>query len=131
VIDVVRDTEGVRMALEEIFEEDYARSHITREIDGASDETLQRMEARMPVRTLSPGYYAYGGHLLRLEQLQKAGIEFRAGELPGFECDGLLALGRARAGFEQKHPPCGACGAHLQNRFTVKCHACGTTFKPR
>lgn len=129
MIDVVRDVEGVRMALEEIFEEDYARSRIEREIEGADADTRRRMQARLPRRTLSPGYYAFAEHVLRLERLQKAGIQFRADSMPGYECDALLAVGRARTAFECRHPKCASCGANQQNCFGVKCHACGANFE--
>jgi len=74
IIDVWKDAEGVRMALEEIFEGNFARSRIRSE--GANDETRNRMELRIPPRTLAWGYYRFGEHLLHLEALQQAGIAF-------------------------------------------------------
>ena len=100
MIDVVNDAEGVRMALEEIFEQDYVRSRIDRESAGANAETRERMAFQVPPRTLSPGYYDFAQHLLRLEAQQKAGIGFSAVDLASFEASGLVALGRARGGFE-------------------------------
>jgi hypothetical protein len=128
MIDVVNDAEGVRMALEEIFEQDYVRSRIDRESAGANAETRERMAFQVPPRTLSPGYYDFAQHLLRLEAQQKAGIGFSAVDLASFEASGLVALGRARGGFESRHPACSACGARQQNRFSVKCVGCGVEF---
>jgi hypothetical protein len=128
VIDVVRDQEGVRMALEEIFEEDFVRSRVDQESEGANEETRERMARQIPARTLSPGYYEFALHLLRLETEAKAGIPIAAAEVANFEAAGLVALERARGGFDRRHPPCSACGAAQQNRFTPQCHACGTKF---
>jgi ribosomal protein L37E len=127
--DVARDSDGVRIALEEIFEEDFARSRIERESEGAAQETRQRMESQIPARTLSPGYYAFAEHLLLLEAWQKAGVVFAPAGLAAWEASGLVAIGRARNGFKSRHPPCSRCGAPQQNRFTAKCHACGAKFK--
>jgi hypothetical protein len=129
VINVANDAEGVRMALEEIFEEDFVRSRIDRESSGADERTRERMQAQIPPRTLSPGYYAYGEHLLRLEADQKAGIQFLASDLAAFEARGLVALGAARAAFQSKHPACGGCGARQQNRFGTECNHCGVKFQ--
>jgi hypothetical protein len=129
VINVWNDAEGVRMALEEIFEQDFARSRIREE--GANDETLARMEQRIPPRTLAWGYYSAGEHLLHLESLQQAGVVFPARDLAAFEAEGLVILHRARSGFESRHPACSACGQRQQNRFGRECHACGAKFQRR
>jgi len=131
MIDVVHDTEGVRMALEEIFEQDLVRSRIERESVGANEETRERMAFQIPPRTLSPGYYEFGLHLLRLDAEQKAGIGFTARDLAAFEVSGLLALARARSAFEGRHPACSACGARQLNRFGVECSGCGVKFRKR
>jgi NADH pyrophosphatase NudC (nudix superfamily) len=131
VIDVVQDAEGVRMALEEIFEEDFVRSRIDRESAGADKQTRERMACQISPRTLSPGYYCFAQHLLHLEGEQKAGITFAAGDLAAFEVFGLLALGSARTAFESRHPACSACGARQQNRFGVQCSNCGIKFRKR
>ena len=131
MIDVVRDTEGVRRSLEEIFEEDFARSRIERQLadSGAAEATRARIEATIPARTLSPGYYEFALHLLKLDQEREAGILFTASDLADFEARGLVELGRARSAFHQKHPPCSACGAHQANRFGSSCDACGAEFR--
>jgi hypothetical protein len=129
VIDVCNDAEGVRMALEEIFEEDYVRSRIGREMEAASEETRKRMAAQVPNRTLSPGYYAFADHLLWLESERSAGVGFAAGALAAFEVRGLVALGRARTAFDGRHPKCSCCGARQQNRFSTECLNCGAKFR--
>lgn len=129
MIDVVRDLEGVRMALEEIFEQGYVRSRIAQQLDGADEATRARMEERVPPRTLSPGYYTFAEHLLALEAKHNAGITYSLGDLADFELDGLREIGRARDGHSGRHPACSACGANQQNRFPVQCHACGAKFQ--
>jgi hypothetical protein len=131
MIDVVQDAEGVRMALEEIFEEDFVRSRIDHESAGADEQTRERMSFQIPPRTLSPGYYEFGLHLLRLEDEQKAGVGFAAKDLAAFEVRGLLALGRAHSAFEGRHPACSACGTRQQNRFGKECSRCGVKFRKR
>jgi hypothetical protein len=128
-IDVVRDQEGVRMALEEIFEGDFARAQLRREASGANEETIERMEARLPARTLAWGYYTFGEHLLRLDAQKRAGIGLLERDLAAFELSGLLALDRARSAFEERHPACSGCGKRQQNRFTNECPGCGAKFQ--
>ncbi len=131
MIDVVKDAEGVRMALEEIFEEDFVRARVNRESAGADEETRERMSFQIPPRTLSPGYYEFALQLLRLDAEQKAGIVFAPRDLAAFEVQGLLALGRARSAFEGRHPACTTCGTRQQNRFSVECQSCGVKFCKR
>jgi hypothetical protein len=129
MIDVANDAEGVRMALEEMFEEDFVHSRIERDSKGASEETRERLAAQLPARTLSPGYYQFGSHLFWLDSLRKAGIEFGPDDLLAYEARGLVALTRARGNFEYKHPDCGSCHARQQTRFGAKCDACGVEFR--
>jgi hypothetical protein len=129
VIDVVRDSEGVRMALEEIFEEDYVRASLEREFAGANVETRARLESRIPARTLSPGYYRFAQHLFHLDAQRKASVVFASGDLAAFELDGLIALDRARGEFERRHPACSSCGARQPNRFAPECCECGVKFR--
>jgi hypothetical protein len=128
-IDVWRDPEGVRMALEEIFEEDFARARIQCESSGANAETLARMENRVPARTLAWGYYRFAEYLQHLDALKSAGILPVERDLAAFEAEGLLALDRARSAFEGRHPACGSCGARQQNRFGRECPECGIKFQ--
>ena len=129
MIDVARDPEGVRMALEAIFEEDFVRARIEREAAGANPETRARMESRLPARTLSPGYYRFAQHLFHLDAQRKAGIVFASGDLAAFEVEGLLALDRARGEFERRHPSCSSCGTRQENRFSPECCGCGVKFR--
>lgn len=129
MINVVKDAEGVRMALEEIFEEDYVRSRIGRELENAAQQTRERMERMVPPRTLSPGYYSFASHLLWLEDERSAGCGFTAGALAAYEVRGLVALSRARAAFDRRHPKCSSCGARQQNCFSTECLNCGIKFR--
>jgi hypothetical protein len=129
VFDVWKDTEGVRMALEEIFESDFMRSRVRRDAEGASPETVERMERQIPPRTLAWGYYRFAEYLLHLDELRDAGIPLALAEMASCEAEGLLALHRARAAFQGRHPACSACGARQQNRFGTECPSCGTKFQ--
>jgi hypothetical protein len=129
MIDVWRDAEGVRMALEEIYEEDFTRSIIHREASGATPETLARMEARIAPRKLAWGYYRFAEYLMHLDELLRAGLAFAFGRMSAVEVEGLLTLQRARAAFEDRHPACSACGRRLQNRFEAGCSGCGAKFQ--
>lgn len=129
MIDVVYDAEGVRMALEEIFEEDYVRARVDRDSRGAAEQTRIRLASQLPPRTLSPGYYDFAAHLLFLDEQHKAGIGFNPRDLTTYEARGIVILGRARAAFEARHPACGSCGARQQNRYSVECVGCGVKFR--
>lgn len=129
MIDVVHDAEGVRMALEEIFEEDFARARVERIAASASPEQRERLAQSAAQRTLSPGYYRFAQHLLHLEAARDAGIVFSPRDLAAFEVDGLVALLRARENFRGRHPACGSCGAPQEGRFNVECSNCGVKFQ--
>jgi len=129
MIDAVRDREGVHTALGEIFEEDFLRARLDREMEGASEETRERMECNVPARTLSPGYYQFALHLFQLESELKAGIAVTAAGLADYEAAGLVVLAAARAAFEGRHPACSTCGARQHSRFGAECHACGVKFR--
>jgi hypothetical protein len=129
MIDVWRDTESVRMALEEIFEIDFVRGRVRRDAEGANPETIERMERQIPPRTLAWGYYRFGEYLLHLDALREAGIPLALADLANCEAEGLLALRRARASFEGHHPACTACGTRQQNRFGTECPGCGAKFQ--
>jgi hypothetical protein len=129
VIDVAYDAEGVRMALEALFEEDFVRARIERVAGSATAESRQRMEWQIPKRVLSPGYYRWAEHIFRLDAERRAGVGFTAGELAGVEVAGLVALDRARGAFENAHPACSACGLRQENRFGRECPSCGAKFR--
>ncbi|QNI34537.1 hypothetical protein H7849_11940 [Alloacidobacterium dinghuense] len=131
MIDVARDAEGVRKALEEIFEEDFVRARIDRESAGATPETKERMQRQIPRRTLSPGYYRVAEYLLAIDAERRAGIVFSLRDLCCWEVDGLVALDRARGAYESRHPACSACGARQDTRFNRECSNCGVKFRTR
>lgn len=131
MIDVARDAIGVRIALEEIFEEDFRRARIAQNVEQSTAETRARIEASLPPRTLSPGYYTFAQHLLRLDDERRAGISFRSSELAAFEVNGLLALESARNEYEYRHPACSACGSRQQTRFSAECQGCGAKFRQK
>jgi hypothetical protein len=129
MFDMVRDMEGVRMALGEIFEEDFTRARLLRHLDGADEATRQRMASQVPQRTLSPGYYALADHLLRLEEEMAAHLPVSPSSLLWFEARGMVMVRRARNLFEGQHPKCSACGALQGSRFSVECDVCGAKFR--
>lgn len=129
MIDVARDAEGVRMALEALFEEEFVRARIERE--GRDEATRERMECQVPGRELSPGYYRWGEHLLRLDAERQAGVALDAGRLSALECDGMVALERARGKFRYDHPACSGCGTQQESRFSPKCGGCGVEFRKK
>jgi hypothetical protein len=131
LIDVVRDTEGLRMAFAEIFEQDFDRARISRSAESASDVTRERLLGTVSPLTLSPGYHQFAYHLMFLESQHKAGVALNTATMAAYEAAGLLCLSQARAVFEGKHPPCSACGARQDNRFAPECHACGAKFTRR
>ena len=129
MIDVVRDPQGVRMALEALFEEDFVRSRMAGNLEDKSAEQQERIERAVPRRALSPGYYRWAEHLLRLDAERKAGVGFAPGDLACFEADGLVELDRARGKFERDHPECGACKRRLEFRHQPECSGCGAKFR--
>lgn len=129
MIDVVRDTEGVRQALDELFEEDFVRARVDRESAGANAETKERMSWQIPKRTISPGYYAFAEYLFSIDNQRRAGLVFAVSDLTAFEVQGLVALDRARGEFERRHPACGGCGIRQENRFSFECSGCGVKFR--
>jgi hypothetical protein len=131
LIDVVRDTEGLRMAFAEILEQDFDRARISRSAESASESTRERLLASVTPLMLSPGYHQFAYHLMQLEAQQKVGVAFNPLQVAAYEAAGLLCLSQARASFEGKHPPCGACGARQDNRFSPECHGCGAKFTRR
>jgi hypothetical protein len=129
VIDVWKDPEGVALALEEIFEIDFARALIRSQSAGASAETVERMERQVKPRSLAWGYYCFADYLLHLDALRQAGVAFAVRDLALCEAEGFIALHRARSAFEGKHPACSACGLRQQNRFGAVCPGCGAKFR--
>ena len=126
-IDVVRDTEGIRMALAEIFEQDLDRARVMRSMENARPDTRDRLLASVVPLTLSPGYHRVAGHLLELEAEREAGLPLSG--LAAWEGAGLMVLRQARTAHEIKHPACGACGIRQANRYQPQCESCGVKFR--
>ncbi len=124
-IDVARDQAGVEMALRELCEEDFAFSRVRRNFEQSDGENRDHILSSLPNRLLSPGYYKWASYVRWLDERIKAGMHFA--RLTDAEMEGLVALARARGGFEYAHPTC-ACGAYQETRFATKCHACGLEF---
>jgi hypothetical protein len=129
VIDVWKDMEGARLALEEIFEEDFLRAHLVRQMEHASPETRERIGAQVPPRKLAWGYYRFADYLLELDVQRTAGVGVAERDLLAFEVKGLVALDRARKAFEGRHPACNLCNRRQVNRFGAECSGCGAKFQ--
>lgn len=129
MIDVARDTEGLQIAFTEIFEQDFDRARIQRSAESASAETRARLLATVAPLTLSPGYHRFAHCLIQLEDEVRQGIGLPPATTPSFVADGLRCLALARSLFEGKHPPCSACGARQDNRYSAQCVACGVKFR--
>ncbi len=127
MIDVVRDTEGLRLAITEILEQSFDQARILRSMETASAETRNRLLASVPPLTLSPGYHAAAHHLMQLEAEGEAGLPLAG--LARWEGDGLLVLKQARSAHHVRHPSCTTCGARQDTRFQPKCVACGVEFR--
>ncbi len=119
------------MAFAEIFEQDFDRARISRSSESASEATRERLQATVSPLVLSPGYHQFCYHLMQLEALHKVGVVFNPLTMASYEATGLMCLSQARAAFEGKHPPCGACGARQTSRYGVECHGCGAKFTRR
>lgn len=131
MIDVGKDTVGIRLALEELFEEDLARRRIRRSAENANEETLARLYRTLPERKFSPGYYRWGYHILSLDSEREAGLLLDPAQLASIEVGGLLALTEARRAFRNRHPECTACGAQQETAFAPECWKCGSKFKQK
>jgi ribosomal protein L37E len=123
-IPVERDTEGLQMALRELFEEGYQRN-LLEVCEGDEEGAAADLEAEMPERTLSPGYYQRAGYLLNVSRAMELGVTYSAASLTHAEVEGLYAVRCARNEFEYDHPECGRCGARQWDRFVTTCHKCG------
>lgn len=127
-VNTERDSEGLEIALREIFEEAFVRALTDHTLETADEFTLARLEDNTPVRTLSPGYYTQSEYLLSLATAIDCGVNFDATQVTRDDVAGLQALKRARAKFEADHPAC-SCGARQHNRYIHACRRCGAKFQ--
>ncbi len=129
MIVVARDTEGLRLVLDEMFERGHDLTRLRPMMQGKDKDTAARMLASATPVTLSPGYGRWAAHLLLLERMKNLGIAL--GDLLATEVAGLQVIEEARSAHKSKHPPCGACGAAQDNRFQTECVDCGAKFRRR
>jgi len=126
VIDVVRDTEGIRLACIEIFEQEFQTGMIQRSLEGANEQTRERLMRSVPPLTISPGYERAARHLMGLDSQREAGLPMTG--LANWEGNGLVALFEARLAHHAKHPECSRCKVRLVSRFVPECPNCGAKF---
>jgi hypothetical protein len=128
-LNIEKDTEGLQVALRELFEESYLRDAIGMLIEDADIETADRAYEDLPVRTLSPGYYTRAEYLIDLGSAIDTGAQYSAAMMDRSDIRGLQALKRAKVLFENDHPPCPGCGVRQDNRFATQCRSCSTKFR--
>jgi hypothetical protein len=133
MIEVARDTEGLRVAFLELMEEaaDAPRREKTLALAQHAANSARLMESVSPQRSLSAGYYSRAEYLFWLERALDAapGLWPRNEGLRADELAGLMAMENARAEFERAHVACPACGA-LNKRGAFRC-SCGEELKAR
>jgi hypothetical protein len=129
VIVVARDTEGLRIVLEQMLEREHDLLRLAPKLEGKTEAQKEFFLAQATKVTLSPGYERWAAHLMWLEQLHNVGVPY--GQLLAVEVSGLSVLHQARNVHRGKHPNCGACGMPQDNRFQMECMDCGTKFRRR
>jgi hypothetical protein len=126
VINIAHDTEGLRKAALEYFEEalDAPMQQQTLAAAKGARNRERVLEAARSRRTLSPGYYSRVEFLLWLQQMRDMGASISDLGINAAEIEGLRVLALARSEFADKHPECPKCGT--PNRLTdIRCHKCG------
>jgi translation initiation factor IF-1 len=126
VIQVWRDTEGLRLVLGEMLEREHDLLRLSGQMQGKDPSTQARLAGMAAKVTLSPGYERWATHLMLLERQHKLSLPL--GDLLAVEVTGLEILDRARLAHRYKHPNCYACGMPQNNRFMVQCEDCGAKF---
>ena len=129
VIQVERDGEGLQMALLWLLEEALVRGRIAKAIAAASDHEVARLEAEIPDRELSPGYFKRAGYLLDLSTQLELGIPMDPASFTASDIIGIRAVRSARAEFEREHPGCPRCGERQDNNVMRVCWACNTKLR--
>ena len=133
LIHVERDTEGLHQALVCLFEEALIlhRSQGARERAADDPETLARLDADIPPREISPGYFRRAAYLLDLSTALELGIPTEPTEILHTDVLGLTAVKGARAAYEREHPACPSCGERQDNPWMKQCFHCQTKFAGR
>ncbi|MGH9581047.1 MAG: hypothetical protein ACRD2R_08640 [Terriglobales bacterium] len=124
-----RDRSGMETAFAELFEEAFEASERARTAALAADAAnSEAMLASLKLkRSLADGYYRWAEYIFELEAMAEA-VSFRARELEAAELEGLRALKRARARFQEQHPGCARCG-QPNRQYALSCRSCGEKFK--
>lgn len=131
MIAVEHDSEGIRLAAQELMEESLYREEYARTERAAaqSADPAATLAAAAPKRKFSPGYYVWVKYLLDLEMEMSLGVSPGSGvaaTLAGADVAGLLAVREARRQFDNEHPQC-RCGRRMKNiaeRAQGVCSAC-------
>ena len=124
VIRVERDGEGLQMALLWLLEEALVRGRIAKAVASASDYEVTRLEAEIPDREISPGYFTRAGYLLGLSTDLELGIPIDPASISPSDVIGIRAVRAARAEFDREHPGCPRCGERQDNNVMRVCWAC-------
>jgi hypothetical protein len=127
VIDVVRDTEGIRLAALQILEEGFQRGRVERTALQATEETRARLVASVARPTMAAGYLRWCDHLWGLESQREIGLSLDG--ITSYEMLGLISIAQGRREFEGKHPECSACKMRQPSRFQAQCDGCGAKFR--
>lgn len=126
-IDVCQDSEGLRIAAAEMFEEslDAEQREKNERLAEMSADPESVLRASQSKRTLSPGYYLWLVHCIEtIEQPMEDGVTINGAELDADEMLALHILRHARAEFRRNHPPCDGCGRLLRNSWDKTCTQC-------
>jgi hypothetical protein len=124
VIHIERDAAGLQMAVRARFEEALLLHRMQDKMDTASHSEMARLEAELPEREISPGYYARADYLIDLANTLQLGIPMEPASLTHTDVVGIRTVRSTYAEFEREHPGCPRCGERQDNRHIKMCHAC-------
>ncbi|GEM_PF-5902144 len=121
MIQVAKDEAGIRRAARDMFEAELA-------IAGAA--ALRKRAPALaeavtaPEQKLAEGYYAWTGHLLRLDRMLHLQVVRGLRRVTADELRGLSAVAEARREFDEAHPPCAHCAAPQLAPEDTRCWRC-------